>query len=50
MPTYCGFSEQEMRMAGLETGDFGAPDETRTPDKTRVYEFDSTSAQEYAKG
>ena len=23
-------------MAGVEVGDFGAPDETRTPDKTTV--------------
>jgi hypothetical protein len=28
--------EREVVMAGLQTGDFESPDETRTPDKTRV--------------
>jgi hypothetical protein len=70
-------------MAGVELGDFGSPDETRTPDKTTVeivrmggvaasrmrlepgwrhdawvvgdeavvgFEFDSRTAEEYAKG
>jgi AcrR family transcriptional regulator len=28
---------KEAQMAGVEIGDFGSPDETRTPDKTTIW-------------
>jgi hypothetical protein len=31
-----GYQSKEAQMAGVEVGDFGSPDETRTPDKTTV--------------
>jgi hypothetical protein len=32
----CTYEVKEADMAGVEVGDFGSPDETRTPDKTTV--------------